>query len=122
AWLRSILSHNLADVLRKLTARKRDVRMEWSLDQALDQSASRVEQWLAADQSSPSQHVIRQEELLRMAESLSALPDAQRRAIEMHHLQGLPLAEIADVLGSSKAAVAGLLHRGLKSLRGRLGG
>ena len=55
-WLRSILSHNLADVLRKLTARKRDFRREWSLEAALDQSASRVEQWLAADQSSPSGH------------------------------------------------------------------
>src|SRR3954452_22956767 len=27
AWLRSILSHNLADVLRKLTAGKRDFRL-----------------------------------------------------------------------------------------------
>src|SRR5262249_56327406 len=44
AWLRSILSHNLGDVLRKLTAQKRNVRLEWSLDAALDQSASRVEQ------------------------------------------------------------------------------
>src|SRR5271170_4075672 len=67
AWLRSILSHNLADVLRKLTARKRDVRREWSLEKALDQSASRVENWLAAQQSSPSHHAIRQEDLLRMA-------------------------------------------------------
>jgi len=120
AWLRSILSHNLADVLRKLTARKRDVRLEWSLDSALDQSASRVEQWLAAEQSSPSQHAIRQEELLRMAESLASLPESQRRAIELHHLQGRPLAEIAAELGSTKAAVAGLLHRGLKTLRMRL--
>jgi len=119
-WLRSILSHNLADVLRKLTARKRDVRLEWSLDSALDQSASRVEQWLAAEQSSPSQHAIREEELLRMAESLASLPETQRRAIELHHLQGRPLAEIAAELGSTKAAVAGLLHRGLKTLRLRL--
>jgi RNA polymerase sigma-70 factor (ECF subfamily) len=120
AWLRSILSHNLADVLRKLRARKRDLRLEWSLENALDQSASRVEQWLAAEQSSPSQQVIRQEELLRMAESMAALPEMQRRAIELHHLQGRPLAEIAVELGSTRAAVAGLLHRGLKSLRSRL--
>ena len=117
AWLRSILSHNLADVLRKLKARKRDVRREWSLDQALDQSASRLEHCLAAQQSSPSQHAIRQEDLLRMAESLAALPDGQRRAIELHHLQGWPLAEIAAELETTKAAVAGLLHRGLKNLR-----
>jgi RNA polymerase sigma-70 factor (ECF subfamily) len=117
AWLRSILSHNLADTLRKLTAQKRNVNREWSLDSALEQSASRVEQWLAAEQSSPSQHVIRHEELVRMAESLSRLPEAQRRAIELHHLEGKPLAEIAALLGSTKGAVAGLLHRGLKSLR-----
>src|SRR5437868_6599874 len=35
AWLRSILSHNLADALRKLASQKRDVRREWSLDAAL---------------------------------------------------------------------------------------
>jgi RNA polymerase sigma-70 factor (ECF subfamily) len=117
AWLRSILSHNLADVLRKLTAHKRDFRRERSLDQALDQSASRVEQWLAAEQSSPSRQAIRQEELLRMAESLATLPEGQRRSIELHHLQGRPLAEIALELGTTKSAVAGMLHRGLKSLR-----
>ena len=52
-----------------------------------------------------------------MAESLSMLPEPQRRAIELHHLEGKPLAEIADLLGSTKGAVAGLLHRGLKTLR-----
>jgi len=119
-WLRSILSHNLADVLRRLTARKRDFRREWSLESALDQSSSRVEQWLAAEQSSPSRQAIRQEELLKMAESLAGLPEGQRRAIELHHLQGRPLAEIADELGTTKSAVAGLLHRGLKALRKRL--
>ena len=119
-WLRSILSHNLADVLRRLTAQKRDFRREWSLEGALDQSASRVEEWLAAEQSSPSGHAIRQEELERMAESLAELPEGQRRAIELHHLQGRQLAEIAQELGTTKSAVAGLLHRGLKALRRRL--
>jgi RNA polymerase sigma-70 factor, ECF subfamily len=120
AWLRSILSHNLADVLRKLTTRKRDVRREWSLEQALDQSTSRLEQWLTVDQSSPSQRIMRQEEILRMAATLATLPEGQRRAIELHHLQGWPLAEIAAELGTTKAAVAGLLHRGLKNLRMQL--
>jgi RNA polymerase sigma-70 factor (ECF subfamily) len=121
AWLRSILSHNLADAIRRLGAQKRDVRREWSLDAALDRSASRLERWLAAEQSSPSQRAIRQEELLRVAEALAGLPEAQRRAIELHHLRAMPLAEIADELGITKAAVAGLLHRGMKALRSRLG-
>jgi RNA polymerase sigma-70 factor (ECF subfamily) len=55
-----------------------------------------------------------------MIEALAALPENQRRAIELHHLEGLPLAEIAQQLGTTKAAVAGLLHRGLKALRARL--
>jgi RNA polymerase sigma-70 factor, ECF subfamily len=121
AWLRSILSHNLADVLRKLVAQKRDVRREWSLDAALDQSASRLERWLAAEQSSPSARAIRQEELLHMAEVLAGLPEAQRRAIELHHLRAMPLSEIAQELNTTKAAVAGLLHRGMKALRLGLG-
>jgi RNA polymerase sigma-70 factor (ECF subfamily) len=120
AWLRAILSHNLADVLRKLTARKRDVRRERSLEKALDQSSSRLEQWLTVDQSSPSHRAIRQEEILRMAATLATLPEGQRRAIELHHLQGWPLADIAAELNTTKAAVAGLLHRGLKNLRMQL--
>jgi DNA-directed RNA polymerase specialized sigma24 family protein len=35
----------------------------------------------------------------------------------LHHLQGLPLAEVSEQLDKTPAAVAGLLHRGLKRLR-----
>ena len=120
AWLRSVLTHNLADALRKLKTQKRDIRREWSLENALEQSASRLERWLTAEQSSPSQQAIRQEELLRMAERLAVLPEGQRRAIELHHLEDWPLADIAVELETTKAAVAGLLHRGLKNLRAQL--
>jgi RNA polymerase sigma-70 factor (ECF subfamily) len=121
AWLRSILCHNLADGLRKLAARKRDVRRERQLAMALEESASRVGDWLAAQQSSPSQRVIRQEQEQRIVKALGELPLNQRRAVEMHHLEGCALAEIAAELGTTRAAVAGLLHRGLKTLRAMLG-
>jgi RNA polymerase sigma-70 factor (ECF subfamily) len=120
AWLRSILGHNLADGLRQLATRKRDVRRDRSLSQALDESSSRLERWLATSASSPSQKLIRREETARVADALARLPENQRRAIEMHHLQGQPLAEIARELDTTKAAVAGLLHRGLKALRAEL--
>jgi RNA polymerase sigma-70 factor (ECF subfamily) len=120
AWLRRILLNNLADEIRKLGAAKRDVARERSLEAGLADSASRIEAWLAADQSSPSQHVMRQEQLLQMAQALAALPEAQRRAVELHHLQGWSLDEIAGELGSTKPAVAGLLHRGLRTLRQKL--
>lgn len=120
AWLRAILVHNLGDEVRRRGAQKRDVSRERSLEAALEQSASRLEHWLAAEQSSPSQRMIREEELLRMVEALADLPESQRRAVELHHLKGWPLGQIAEDLGVTRPAVAGLLHRGLKTMRAKL--
>src|SRR5262249_9187878 len=66
AWLRRILTNTLADELRKLAAGKRDVGRERSLEAALEQSSSRLEAFLAAEQSSPSERVDREEQFLRM--------------------------------------------------------
>ena len=121
-WLRQILANNLADAVRGLARAKRDVSRERPLDQELDGSFTRVDGWLAAVQSSPSQQAVRAEELIRLADALTSLPLAQREAIVLHHLQGLPLAEVGQQLEKSPAAVAGLLHRGLKRLRDVLAG
>jgi RNA polymerase sigma-70 factor, ECF subfamily len=117
AWLRQILARNLAHAVRDLGREKRDVGRERSLEQALDASSSRLEAWLAAEQSSPSQRAQRNEQLLRLAQALADLPEAQREAVVLHYWQGQSLAEIGDQLGRTPAAVAGLLHRGLKQLR-----
>jgi RNA polymerase sigma-70 factor (ECF subfamily) len=63
---------------------------------------------------------MRQEQLLRLAQALATLPEKQRRAVQLHHLQGWSLADIAVELACRKPAVAGLLHRGVQSLRQRL--
>jgi RNA polymerase sigma-70 factor (ECF subfamily) len=117
AWLRQILARNLANAVRDLTRGKRDVRRERSLQAALDNSASQLEGWLAAEQSSPSQKLERHERALQLADALAQLPEAQREAVVLRHFQGLPLAEIAEQLHSTPAAVTGLLQRGLKNLR-----
>jgi RNA polymerase sigma-70 factor (ECF subfamily) len=115
-WLRQMLANNLADAVRALGRAKRDVQRELSLDAVRDSSA-RLEAWLAAEQSSPSQQAARNEELLRLAEALTRLPEPQREAVVLHHLQGWTLGRLAARLGRSEPAVAGLLHRGLKRLR-----
>jgi RNA polymerase sigma-70 factor (ECF subfamily) len=122
AWLKQILANNLADAVRGLARAKRDIARERSLDEQVGDSFSRVDGWLAAAQASPSQLAVRSEELLAMADGLTSLPEAQREAVVLHHLQGLPLAEVARQLGKTPAAVAGLLHRGLKRLRELLAG
>ena len=73
AWLRSILGHNLADGLRKLAAQQAGCAAGPSLTTALDESASRLGDWLATQESSPSQKVIRQEQMLRIAGALASL-------------------------------------------------
>jgi RNA polymerase sigma-70 factor (ECF subfamily) len=121
AWLRQALANNLRDEVRKLATAARDVTRERSLQAALDESSARLEGWLAAEQSSPSTLAARHEEQVRLADALSRLPEAQRLAVELHHLQGLPLSEVAVQLGRTKGAVAQLLFRGLNKLRELLG-
>jgi RNA polymerase sigma-70 factor (ECF subfamily) len=117
AWLRQILAHTLANAIRDLGRAKRDLALERSLEASLQGSSARLEAWLAADQSSPSQKAERNEQLLRMAEALTALPDLQREVLLLRHCQGLSLAEISSQLGRSRAAIASLLRRGLKQMR-----
>src|SRR6516164_1354348 len=105
AWLRQILARNLANAVRDLRRDKRDVAREQPLQAALDESASRLEAWLAAEQSSPSQQVDRQERAVRLAEALATLPETQREAIVLRHWQGCSLIEIAARFGRTTAAV-----------------
>src|SRR5438067_511843 len=117
AWLRRILARTLADTVRHYDADKRAVDLEQSLTADLDKSASGLAEWVAADQTSPSERAERNEDLLRLADALAGLPDAQREVVVLKHLQGRTLAEIADATGRTVAAVAGLLRRGLEKLR-----
>lgn len=117
AWLKQILRNQLIDAYRQQRRLKRDVRREVPLEAEVDGSFSRAEVWLAAVESSPSQRVSREEELVGLADALAQLPGAQREAVVLHHLQGASLADVAAQLQRSQPAVAGLLHRGLKQLR-----
>ncbi len=118
AWLRTALARNLADEAKRLRAGKRDAQRDRPID--LDASASRLDSWLAAEQSSPSQHADRAEQLLRLADALAALPDAQREAVERHYLLGQSVAVVAAAMDKTPAALAGLLKRGLRHLRDTL--
>jgi RNA polymerase sigma-70 factor (ECF subfamily) len=116
AWLRQILTNNLADELRHQHRAKRDVSRLKPLEATIDESFCRAEGWLEARQSSPSQHVAKKEDLLRLANALTELSDLQREAVICRHLQGLSLAEVAGRLERSETAVAGLVYRGLNKL------
>jgi RNA polymerase sigma-70 factor (ECF subfamily) len=120
-WLRRALANNLTDEIRKLGTASRSVSREQSLEAELEQSSARLEAWLVSHESSPPERAMRNEQLLRLAEALEHLPDDQRTAVEMHHLRGRPLTEVAQRLGRSKGAAATLLFRAMTRLRKDLG-
>ena len=120
AWLRRILANKVTDATRHFGRRKRDAALERRYVETLDDSSARFVGLVAADATSPSQALVRHERLLRLAGALDGLPVDQRRAIELHHLMGHTVAETAELLGRSRASVAGLLRRGLKALRSSL--
>jgi RNA polymerase sigma-70 factor (ECF subfamily) len=116
AWLRRILANVVTDAGRNRAHEPMVLR-------ALEQSSLRLEAWLAAEQTSPSGKVERDERLLLLADALTRLADDERVALEMRYLQDPPasLSEIAQHLQRPTAkAVAGLLARALEKLRGIL--
>jgi RNA polymerase sigma-70 factor (ECF subfamily) len=117
AWLRQILARNLSHATRDLTRDKRDVRREKSMQASMEQSSLKLERFLAADESTPSVKAQRGEQLLRMAAAIEQLPESQQDALVMHFLQEMSLPEIAEQLDRTRGSVAGLLRRGLASLR-----
>lgn len=117
AWLRAILANALAAELRKFAAEARDVMREMSIEAELDQSSARLEGMLAAGGSSPSERAMRGEELLTLAWAMAQLRPEEQLAVELHHLKGQSVGDVAEALGKTKPAVAGLLFRGLKRLR-----
>ena len=117
-WLRAILASTLADAVRKLG--REQGSPGGSLQATVEQSSARLEKWLESSEPSPGERMQHQEQLLHLADALAQLPEEQRTAIELRHLQGYSVPAISELTGRSVASVAGLLRRGLKRLRRRL--
>jgi RNA polymerase sigma-70 factor (ECF subfamily) len=115
AWLRQIHDRNITDTIRDHAAyQKRAVSREASDEDAILHSCARM--------PSPCEQVIQQETADEVRAAVDELPEAYREAVRLRHLEACSLAEIAQRLGRSEDAVAGLIRRGLRKLRGQLKG
>lgn len=117
AWLTTILANNIVSVARHYGRDKRDPRREVSLQDQFEQSSALLHKQLAAEQTSPSMKLMKQERSQQVAEALLRLLEGERDAVVLKHYHNWTVAEIAQHLGRTEEAVAGLLRRGLKKLR-----
>jgi RNA polymerase sigma-70 factor (ECF subfamily) len=117
-WLQEILAHAALDLVDRERAQKRDAALERSLQEAVAESTSRLQAYLAdRRQETPSRAAQRQEALLRLAAAIDELPEDQRDAVVLRDLMELSVAEAAQRLERTEKSVAGLLLRGRRRLR-----
>jgi RNA polymerase sigma-70 factor, ECF subfamily len=120
AWLKMILTRNLLTVGRRYGTYKRATGREVSLQDQMEKSSALFHQQLVADQTSPSMEIMKMERSEQLAAALLRLLDDEQSAVVLKHYHNWSVAEIAQHLGRTQEAVAGLLRRGLKKLREHL--
>lgn len=122
AWLRQILTHTLAHEIRRYAGtQKRDIALERSLDETLDEASRRFGDLLPASGTSPSQKAVKNERELQLARILDNLPADYRDVLVLRHLEGLSHEEIALHLNRKPGAVRMLWVRALARLREEIG-
>lgn len=122
AWLRRILAGQIALLCRRFLGTKgRDVHLERELAVQLDESSQALDGNLAANASTPSQHVSRREQSVILAEALWRLPEDYRQVIMLRHIEAMSFPDVAKRMGRSEDSVQKLWVRALANLRKILG-
>ncbi len=115
-WVRRALQRNIVDAVRRVTAGKRSVEREQSVDQT-NAAGQLPRNDLPGGDSSPSLQAIRNEDQDRLQAALAELLPDQRLVVQLVHLQGHPIAAAAAQMDRTPAATAKLLQRGIANLR-----
>jgi RNA polymerase sigma-70 factor (ECF subfamily) len=121
AWLRTILSRALIrEFERHLTAEKRDLRREISLDAVardLESSCAMGASLVSATVDDPATIVSVAEESRRIADLVARLPDDYQQVVILKNFGGLENHEIARRMNRSEQAIRLLWMRALRRLR-----
>lgn len=120
AWIRQILSNNLARVVElHVLTDKRDLRRERPIEQAVagESKLERRDYWLTAEGQSPSSVLQKKEQLATVLERINKLPAHYRDVLLLRHIEELSFDDVADRLGKSAGAVRMIWLRALEQLR-----
>jgi RNA polymerase sigma-70 factor (ECF subfamily) len=119
-WLRHLTALKLVEVHRRhLGTQLRDADREVTLHRGmlpLADSVSLAAQLLGT-LTTPSQAVIKAETRLLVQEALNSMDPIDREVLALKHFEQLSMAEIAEVLGLSKAGAGSRYLRAIKRLR-----
>ena len=107
-WLLSVVRNRAIDTLRAREARPK-------VGATLDQIGS-----LAAEEDDPADDALKRIEAVRVREALAALPDEQRRTVELAFFSGLSYPEVAARMGAPLGTVKSRMRLALERLRGLL--
>jgi RNA polymerase sigma-70 factor (ECF subfamily) len=117
AWLRRILTRNLADLARRFAAAGREARRERSLQDVVEHSSALLGNLLAAPGPSPSQSAQRRELGVVLADALAEMSDDYRQVLLLRSIEERDWEEVARRMERTPGAVRMLWARALKELR-----
>lgn len=118
-WLRLVVGQTLINIHRRhLLSQKRDAGRERSQSRQQDSvSGTQLAFQIAASHTSPSEAVMRVEQVNLLAESLDSLSETDREVLSLRHFEDLTNAEAAELLGIKPKNASIRYMRALKRLR-----
>jgi RNA polymerase sigma-70 factor (ECF subfamily) len=117
-WLRQIAGERVIDTHRRhVLSQRRSITRESRAPDLPDDSAAGLARRLMANDTSPSNRLLRQERRDQVMAALAGLAPRDREVLAMRHLEQLSTSEIADALGITVGAVEARLLRALIRLR-----
>ena len=99
-----------------------NLAFDWRRRQSRRIDATPLDNDIVAPSSDPLGGLIRQEQMRRLLAAIDRLPDIQRLALILRHLEHQEPQEIAKHLGKTPHQVRALCAKGVASLRAILGG
>ena len=122
-WMITIAEHRLQDAVKAQQAAKRGGGQAWQERRTMGESESMDEliELLVTPEHSPRHSAARHEAVAAVQVGLASLTEDHREAIQLRHIQGLPLDEAAKAMNKTPRAVRHLCERGLAELRVILG-
>ena len=120
-WLYRVASQKLAFRIREARRLKRGGGLMPAEPPARWSSYEALHKRLAADTKTPSSRAAGREAEVRVRLAISRLSPRRRQVIELFHMDGLPMAEVAKRMDSTVPAVKNLLSRARAELRRHMG-